>query len=137
METLDKNAMEEVAKSVKACSGPFYHNCMYNTFEPPECQPVKCLDLCRPLCAFCPPLHHCPPVCHWLRCDGHLYESLNESLKACAAGFYAGCEALDRIEKYCEFEPAIEAARFKEQAHLDRIAKLEAKVQELELKLKR
>jgi hypothetical protein len=82
----------------------------------------------------------------WCQVSGSLYSCgclggyrpyLTEGLKACAAEFYNRCPGFERVEKYCEFEPAIEAAKFKEQAQLDKIAQLESRVQELEVALKK
>jgi hypothetical protein len=125
METLDPN----VAKTLELA-----------------CTKVLCLDMgpgVLPACGdrlhqmSCPSLV-CQPVCQCLgplcKCLTGLTRDLAEGLKACSGEFYTRCPGFERIEKYCEFEPAIEAAKFKEQAQLDRIAKLEARVQELELK---
>lgn len=42
--------------------------------------------------------------------------------------------AFDRLERVCWFEPVLEAAKWKETIQLDRIAQLEARVKELELR---
>ena len=59
---------------------------------------------------------------------------LTQSLMACGGEFYGKCPAFDRLERVCWFEPAIEAAKWKEKIQLDRIAQLEARVKELELR---
>ena len=61
---------------------------------------------------------------------------LTEGLMACGGEFYIRCPGFERLERVCDFEPAIEAAKWKEKVQLDRITKLEARVQELELKRK-
>lgn len=82
--------------------------------------------------------------CEWFWCQvkgsfgpNPILPRLAESLKACGGEFYVKCPAFDELGRVCDFEPAIDAAKWKEQIQLDRIAKLETKVQELELKLKR
>jgi hypothetical protein len=66
----------------------------------------------------------------------HFTAQLAESLKACGDEFYDRCPGFERLGQMCEFEPALEAARHKEQALQDRIKVLESRVQELELKKK-
>jgi len=67
---------------------------------------------------------------------GGLGPPLTEALKACGGEFYVKCPRFERLERVCDFEPAIEAAQWKEKVQLDRIAQLEARVQELEPKRK-
>jgi len=70
-------------------------------------------------------------------CDGKLVEHLTTVLTACGGEFYIRCPGFEQIEKYWpEFDPAVEAAKLKEQALHERIKALESKVQELDLKKK-
>ena len=119
MEILEANAMAELANKVQLCADTFHRHCSTATA-------LRCLDL-----------HYCLHLCRlpfW--CNGPLYR-LSDDLKACGSGFYVKCPGFERIGQYWpEFDPAVEAAKFKEQAQLDRIAKLEAQVKELELKRK-
>ena len=120
MEILETNAMEELANKVQLCAYPFQTHCSITVFH-------SCLDLgwCRSL--FC-------RLPFW--CNGPL-RILSDGLKACSSAFYIKCPGFERIDQYWpEFDPAIEAVKFKEQAQLDRIARLEAQVKELELKRK-
>ncbi len=64
-------------------------------------------------------------------------QHLTVDLKTCGETFYNKCSEFHHIERYCEFEPAIEAAKWKERVQLDKVAQLEAKVQELEVALKK
>jgi hypothetical protein len=104
-------------------------------------QQLKCvvLDPCRvPFwCDWklkCPAVWKCTAI-FW--CNGPLFDHLTEGLKACGDEFYIKCPGFDRIERYCEFEPAIDAVKWKEQVQLDKVAKLEARIQELELVIKK
>ena len=108
METLDRNTMEELTGSM----GPI-----------PACGDAMTATAAK--------WSKTIPPCH---CDLWLY--LTEGLKACSEGFYVRCPGFERIERVCDFEPAIEAANWKEKVQLDRIAQLEARVQELEIKRK-
>ncbi len=144
METLDQNAMEKLSQSITACGVTFYHHCIYDSFQPPDCPPVLCTYLhhCPPVA--CGTLNPCPTLCRYLclehgclplyRCQPEFYLKLTEGLKACGGDFYNKCPGFDRIEKVCEFEPAIDASKLKEQVQLERIAKLEAQVKELQAK---
>jgi hypothetical protein len=94
----------------------------------------KCGDQLRHGCW----LVWCPQFCPADRCvPGGFMLKLTENLKACGDGFYIKCPGFERMEKYCEFEPAIEAAKWKEKMDLEKVAKLEARVQELEVALKK
>jgi len=78
-------------------------------------------------------------LCLSLRCGCLHYvlgTRLTEALKACGGEFYIRCPGFDDLTRVCDFEPAIDAAKFKEKLQLERIAQLEARVQELELKKK-
>jgi hypothetical protein len=120
METLDRNAMEELARSGQLCNGAVVVYC------PPALSPSCHSDalILKP-----PPILCACNVRPWWA-----FEMLTEGLKACGGEFYDRCPGFERLERVCKFEPAIEAAKLKEQVQLDRIAKLEARVQELELK---
>jgi hypothetical protein len=72
---------------------------------------------------------------HW--CVPRFYPSLVPGLTACAQGFWEKCTGFEEVARTCEFEPALNAAKWKEQVQLERIAKLEARVQELELHARR
>jgi hypothetical protein len=76
---------------------------------------------------------HCPEDCSQVRGAIALAEALTPGLKACAQGFWEGCTGFEEVARTCEFEPALDAAKWKEHVQLERIAKLEARVQELEL----
>ena len=125
METLHPNEIWELANSVQLCGNAFYRQCAASgSFRVEPCElaaPCWCHTGTKCLALVIPPF--CKPP-----------EGLIAGLKACSGEFYARCPGFERIERYCEFEPAIEAAKFKEQVQLERIAKLEARVQELELR---
>jgi hypothetical protein len=129
METLDENEMHKLAKDVRKC-GQIFQACG---------DPFACVAEFR--------VSHCVNVI-LVPCDGTLRECLGfnpipiaqwfvarlaEGLKACGGEFYDRCPGFERLGQMCDFEPAIEAARRKEQALQDRIRALESKVQELEL----
>jgi hypothetical protein len=113
------------------------------------CQPVfdctdqlHCLVLgrCVTWMLRCGPVFRCLDLnwCRWLNtCDGRLYQELTDKLTACGEGFYIKCPGFDDLGKVCEFEPAFDATKWREQIQLDKVAKLEAKVQELEVALKK
>ena len=73
----------------------------------------------------------CPSYCIIIAVDSPL-QSLTKVLTACSKEFYKACSDFHRVP--CDFGPVIEATKFWEQEVLARIAELEAKVQELELK---
>ena len=78
-------------------------------------------------------------LCLSLRCGCLHYvlgTRLTEALKACGEEFYIRCPEFDDLARVSDFEPAIDAAKFKKKLQLERIAQLEARVQELELKRK-
>jgi hypothetical protein len=121
MQTLDQSATEELATNLGQGGVIFSCGTALNAIK--NCDGGM-------WCQVSGSLH---PWCGGLGIPPHL----TEGLKACGEGFYAKCPGFERIEKYCEFEPAIEAAKFKEQAQLDKIAQLESRVQELEVALKK
>jgi hypothetical protein len=62
---------------------------------------------------------------------------INENLTACGEGFFIKCPAFDKLGQVCDFEPAFDAAKLKEQVHADRITQLESQVKELQVALKK
>jgi hypothetical protein len=130
MEMLDENEIEKL--TALGCSPIF------------DCtQHLKCilLDPCAALwCRVGIPRcgHLLDPWCKVgvPRC-GHLFDLLTEDLKACGDGFYIKCPGFDRIERHCEFEPAIDAAKWKEKVRLDKVAELESRIKGIELEIKK
>jgi hypothetical protein len=122
MEMLDRNEIEQAQLSCLSFCPSLQHIPCYTALF--HCGAA--------LVHQCYPLHCGKPF--W--CDGVLWSNLTDDLKACGEGFYIKCPGFDRIERYCEFEPAIDAAKWKEKMDLDKVAKLEARIQELELKVK-
>lgn len=110
MEILDKN---EIKKLVKIGCTPIF-----------DCsQQLKCWVL-----------NKCNVI---LKCDGPFLHHLTEDLNTCGEGFFVKCPGFDRMGQLCEFQPAFDAAKWKEKINLEKIIKLEAKVQELELAFKK
>ena len=128
MEMLDEN---EIGKLIDLGCAPIF-----------DCtQQLKCVTLhhCRvPFwCDWklrCPVLSKCTAI-FW--CDGPFIDRLTEGLTACGEGFYIKCPGFDRIERVCEFEPAIDAAKWKEHVQVEQVAKLEARIKALELEVKK
>ena len=52
--------------------------------------------------------------------EGLMAPILTEGLMACGGEFYLRCPGFERLERVCDFEPAIEAAKWKEKVQLDR-----------------
>ena len=73
----------------------------------------------------------CPSYCIIIAVD-RVLQSLTKVLTACSKEFFKACSDFHRVP--CDFGPVIEATKFWELVLLDRIAALEAKVKELELK---
>ena len=128
METIDRNAIEELAGSIQKAGIALQKLCISSAlgYELPKCA-TPALDLC--LCLG-------PKVMGPCLCFKGLAQ-LTEDLKDCGGAFYNLCPKFASLERvWPDFEPAIEAAKWKEKVQLDRIAQLEARVQELELKRK-
>jgi len=108
METLDKNELEKYLTS--------------------PINPVHCNSLPNCPSELYHPIKNCFP---WL------WVKLNTVLTACGEGFYVKCPEFDQLAKVCDFEPAFEAAKWKEKVHLDRLTQLESQVKELQISLKK
>ena len=124
MKTLDQSQMEGMGASPQLCAPTFSRCAIFDPcgiiFRCPEFGVNDCDGAFRPCFGVRPMIKHFPA-------------QLAESLKACGGEFYDRCPEFGRLEQMCDFEPAIEAARRKEQALQDRIKALESRVQELEL----
>ncbi len=128
MEMLDEN---EIELTVAACGEKLVERAMQAS---PHICGIKVYT------SWCGVKHLCSPLATWechgiLTCNGPFIHSLHEGLKACGDAFYVKCPGFERIERYCDFEPAIDAAKWKDQVQVEKIAKLEARIQELELKI--
>jgi hypothetical protein len=119
MEILEQNEIEKQMQLQKC--DPLYrclllgHQCNPWIFNP-----------CRYL--------HCGVI---LSCNGPFIHKITDNLKACGEGFYIKCPGFDDIGRVCDFEPAIDAAKWKEKVTVAKIEQLEAKVKELEVALKK
>jgi len=120
MEPIEVNELAYLVKQMEACDGPLLH-----TIKKLKCACVTYQD--------CTCVHN---VLGPIRTEGLMAPILTEGLMACGGEFYIRCPGFERLERVCDFEPAFEAAKWKEKVQLDRIAQLEARVQELELKRK-
>ncbi len=80
----------------------------------------------------------CPQLIHEIRwfCRDPFVDQLSEHLKACGPqGFYKLCGGFPRIAELDPyFDPAIEAAKLKEEELIARIQALEAEVKKLSVK---
>jgi hypothetical protein len=123
MEPIEVNGLEYLVKQTVACDGP-----LLDWIKKVTCQ---CLTIVGG--GPCPWGHY---VVGPILTESLMAPILTEGLKACGGEFYVKCPGFERLERVCDFEPAIEAAKWKEKVQLDRIAQLEARVQELELKRK-
>ena len=120
MQPIEVNGLAYLVKQMEACDGP-----LLDTIKKLKCACVTYQD--------CACVHN---VLGPIPTEGLMAPILTEGLMACGGEFYLRCPGFERLERVCDFEPAIEAAKWKEKVQLDRIAQLEARVQELELKRK-
>ncbi len=128
----------ELVKQVSACGSTFYTMaCLHPTLfgvMPPPCAPVIPCQLGPYPCG---PNVYCGQFGIPTGQAGALFQKLTEGLKACGGEFYNRCPAFDDMARVCDFEPAFEAAKWKEQVLLERVKVLESKVQQLETHLKK
>ncbi len=142
MEILEEN---EVAKLVSLGCQPVF-DCTQQLH--PCTKLVYCPDLssCSVLCSTLHPCTtlKCIPLCSLfdcgtiLKCDGPFIQHVTDDLTACGDEFYNRCSKFADIGEDCQkFGPALDATKLKEKITLEKISKLESKVEELEASLKK